>query len=193
MSFQAIIFDLFGTLVDNFTKIAYDEIYRQMVARLGAPYDEFRDTFGHSFSDRCRGRYDSIEENIEASCRQIGVFPTTDQIQSAARHRYDFTLKTLEAKEEVLSTLRQLRKDDFQIGLITDWGPDVPLLWGSTTLSQQIEVPVFSCEKNSKNQMKRYTAEPSKGWEEDRMNASTWETEAVRSSQELRRWEFYQF
>ena len=145
MKFKAVIFDLFGTLVDNFRKVAYDEVYALMATELDAPYEEFRNAFGYSFTDRCIGRYESIEENIAASCKEIGIQPSNSQIQSAADHRYAFALKTLQADDDVLKTLEALGEVGYRIGLITDCGPDVPKLWNRSPLSGTIETSLFSC------------------------------------------------
>ena len=150
MRYKAIIFDLFGTLVDNFTKQEYDKVYEAMCAELGAPYEAFRNAFGHSFSDRCKGKFQSIEEDIANSCREIGLQPTDLQIQSAAQHRYQFTIKTLHPQSEVLNTLSQLKKVGYQVGLITDCGPDLPLHWPTTPLATHIDEPLFSCDEKIK-------------------------------------------
>lgn len=147
MKHKAIIFDLFGTLVDNFRKHAYDKVYRSMVNALDVPYEAFTNAFGRSFSDRCQGKYDTIEANLEASCAEIGASPSSDRIEAAAKLRYDFTSKTLQPRESVSAALAQLKQDGLQIGLITDCGPDVPLLWSDTPLSSLIDVPVFSCNE----------------------------------------------
>ena len=58
MKFKAIIFDLFGTLVDNFSKKEHDKVHALMAETLSMPYKAFRQAFGSSFSDRCMGGVD---------------------------------------------------------------------------------------------------------------------------------------
>ncbi|MXZ10269.1 MAG: hypothetical protein F4Y79_12595 [Gemmatimonadetes bacterium] len=50
MKFKAVIFDLFGTLVDNFSKKEHDKVYALMAETLSAPYEAFRQAFGSSYS-----------------------------------------------------------------------------------------------------------------------------------------------
>ena len=78
MKFKAVIFDLFGTLIDNFSKKEHDKVYASMTETLSAPYEAFRQVFGSSFSDRCIGKFRSIEENIAVCCSQIGLSPVYD-------------------------------------------------------------------------------------------------------------------
>lgn len=41
MPYKAIVFDLYGTLVGNFSRQAYDEIQEQMAKVLDVPYPKF--------------------------------------------------------------------------------------------------------------------------------------------------------
>ena len=147
MKFQAIIFDLFGTLVDNFSKKEHDKVHALMAETLSAPYKAFRQAFGSSFSDLCIGKFRSIEEIIAVCCAQIGLSPSDCKINTAAQYRYDFTMRTIKPKDEVLLTLQNLKNDGYKIGLITNCGPDVPLLWHTSPLSEHIDLPLFSCRE----------------------------------------------
>ena len=42
MPYRAIVFDLFGTLVENFSGQAYDQVQVQMAKSLDIPYPKFR-------------------------------------------------------------------------------------------------------------------------------------------------------
>ncbi len=147
MKFKAVIFDLFGTLVDNFSKKKHDKVHALMAKTLSAPYEAFRQAFGSSFSDLCIGKFRSIEEIIAVCCAQIGLSPGDCKINTAAQYRYDFTMRTLKPKVEVLITLQNLKNDGYKIGLITNCGPDVPLLWHTSPLSEHIDLPLFSCKE----------------------------------------------
>ena len=145
MKFKAIIFDLFGTLVDNFSKKKHDKVLALMAETLSAPYKAFRQAYGSFFSDLYIGKFRSMEEIIAVCCAQIGLFPDDCKINTAAQYRYDFTMKILKPKDEVLLTLQKLKDEGYKIGLITNCGPDVPLLWHTSPLSEHIDLPLFSC------------------------------------------------
>ena len=81
MQYHAVVFDLFGTLVDNFSLSRYDAIYAVMANAVAAPSAEFRELFGVTYRERCLGVYTSIEENIQAVCRRLDLAPTAAQIQ----------------------------------------------------------------------------------------------------------------
>ena len=42
MPYKAVIFDLYGTLVENFSSQAYDQVQEQMAKTLDIPYPKFR-------------------------------------------------------------------------------------------------------------------------------------------------------
>ena len=62
MKFKAIIFDLFGTLVDNFSKKKHDKVHALMAETLSAPYEAFRQAYGSSFSDLCIGKFGQVQK-----------------------------------------------------------------------------------------------------------------------------------
>lgn len=147
MPYQAVIFDLFGTLVDNFSLSRYDGIYAEMANAVAAPYADFRELFGETYRERCLGVYTSIEDNIKAVCRRLDLMPTTAQIERAATHRYRFIAQTLTPEQQVLETLGFLKREGFRLGLISDCGPDVPFLWNKCPLAALVDAPVFSCQE----------------------------------------------
>ncbi|PON19531.1 hypothetical protein C2W62_02195 [Candidatus Entotheonella serta] len=71
--FTAVIFDLFGTLVRDFSRHDYDVVYQHMARAVNAPLDDFRRAFGQSYQDRSVGVYDTIEQNITHVCAQLGL------------------------------------------------------------------------------------------------------------------------
>jgi hypothetical protein len=48
MAYRAIVFDLFGTLVRNFSVQEYDRVLMRMAETLSTPYTEFRQHAGKS-------------------------------------------------------------------------------------------------------------------------------------------------
>ena len=145
---KAVIFDLFGTLVRDFLRQEHDRVNAQMADALGIPYPELWQLMGETGQDRYSGRYRSIEDNIQDICFRSGVEAGAAQIQKAAGYRYEFTANVLVPEERVLEALRTLKDRGLGLGLISNCGPDVPLLWERSPLAQLIDVPVFSCEEH---------------------------------------------
>lgn len=147
MPYQAVIFDLFGTLVDDFSRRQYDAVCHQMADAVAAPYADFHQLLGQTYRDRCLGLYASIEDNITVVCHRLGLIPTPAQIAQAATYRYAFTAHTLIPEQAVLETLGALRRERLCLGLISDCGPDVPALWHGCPLAPLIDAALFSCRE----------------------------------------------
>lgn len=148
MPYKAVIFDLYGTLVGNFSRQAYDRVQVQMAEILGVPYPKFWQAMGETSNDRSLGVYLSFEENIVEVCRRLSVNST--QIEQAVALNYEFTKDSLAPDPEVLEALDVLKRSSLHLGLITNCGPAVPLLFPQSALAQYIDIPVFSCEERVK-------------------------------------------
>ena len=147
MKYEAVIFDLFGTLVRSFTRQEYDQVDAKMAKAISVPYPEFWRLMGETFHDRSLGRYGSMEENIQDICCRLGVEADTTQITQAAKYHYEFMSHAIVPEQEVLEALSMLKTRGLQLGLISNCGPDVPLIWEQSPLAQLIDIAVFSCEE----------------------------------------------
>jgi len=144
--YESVIFDLYGTLVPNFTQEAYEPVYRATAEILDVGYESYRSAFGHAYRDRCKGRWKTLEECVRYAAEIVGAEPSEVQVQDAVAVRMDFTKKSLQASDSTLDTLSRLNEYGIRIGLLTNCGPDVPLLWGESNLHAHIYGPTFSSD-----------------------------------------------
>ena len=145
MKYQAVIFDLFGTLIDTSSRTEYEKILGEMSVILSAPRQEFTQLWFDTFNLRTTGVLKSPEGNIDYVCRQLGVSFTDTQLKQASRIRFNFTVDSLKPRPDTLKTLGFLRVNGYKIGLISDCSTEVPTAWKDTPLAAMIDVPVFSC------------------------------------------------
>ena len=150
MPYRAVIFDLFGTLVNSFTRREYDKVNAQMAAAVSVPYAEFWRLMGETLHESCLGRYSSFERLISDICNRTGVHADSAKIAQAAAYHHEFLANAIEPETEVLETLDRLKKRGHRLGLISDCGPPVPLLFPRSPLARFIDTPVFSCEEQIK-------------------------------------------
>lgn len=54
MPYKAVVFDLYGTLVDNFSRKGYDLVQKEMAKILGVPYPKFWQTMGETITETNR-------------------------------------------------------------------------------------------------------------------------------------------
>lgn len=147
MKWKAIIFDLFGTLVDNFSFREHEHMLSEMAKVLSAPRDNFARMWVETFSDRAIGLFPTIEANIKHICRALSCPVTEAQIKAASDIRLRFIQqRTLTPHRGVLDALAQLKAEGYGIGLITDCSSELPDLWPSTPFAPLVDVAVFSCQ-----------------------------------------------
>lgn len=145
MKYQAIVFDLFGTLVDNFSLREHEAVLRQMAAVLSVPPEGFARMWGETFNKRATGAFRNTKDNTEYICQRLEVRPKDECLKLAVKIRVDFTRRSLKPRDDALETLTQLIQEGYIIGLISDCSSEVPLLWTDTPFAPLIHAVVFSC------------------------------------------------
>lgn len=145
MKYKAVIFDLFGTLIDTSSRAEYERVLGEMAVVLCAPSEEFTQLWFDTFNLRTTGVLISPEGNIDHICRQLGVSCTDSQLKQASRIRYNFTVESLVPRPDALALLGFLRANGYKVGLISDCSTEVPTAWKGTPFALLIDVPIFSC------------------------------------------------
>ena len=145
MTYDAVIFDLFGTLVHNLPVKDYQRLMRDLSDAVGAPCQDFARVWGEKLDDRMVGKFGGVEGNIACVCETLGFLPDPTRLTEAARIRVEFSRRNLATRKNVVETLRSLRSLGCRVGLITDCTDEIPLLWPETPFADLIEHPVFSC------------------------------------------------
>lgn len=145
MKYEAVIFDLFGTLVDNFIRGEYESVLAEMAAILNTPLKEFQRVWLDSFPQRVTGVHANQKASIEYICRELNVRVIEAQVEHAFRVRLDYTKRSMIPRPHALETLKKLKESGYKIGLISDCSGEIPLIWGSTPFVPFFDVTVFSC------------------------------------------------
>jgi putative hydrolase of the HAD superfamily len=147
MRYDAVIFDLFGTLVENFWLEDYRSVLHEMADLLGVPGEEFIEGWSGTFRLRVAGAFRSVEENI----RHLYVdLADGARIEEATRVRLEFTRRSLLPAPDAVATLASLKRSGHLIGLISDCSVEVPALWDTTPFTPLFDAAVFSCEVSIK-------------------------------------------
>ena len=74
MTFEAIIFDFFGTLVDDFVS-SVGQMHQEMAAALGVPYEQFMQVWRQTSEMRIIGAFETVEANMKYVCDAVNVHP----------------------------------------------------------------------------------------------------------------------
>jgi putative hydrolase of the HAD superfamily len=144
MRYQAVIFDLFGTLVNIFSRQQYESALAEMVDILQAPYKEFEKVWYRTGKSRTVGEFRTIEENLEYISRELKVNYSPSQIQCACRVRMEFVARALTPKPDAMATLTRLKSGGYKIGLISNCSTEPPVLWPDTPFAPYFDAAIFS-------------------------------------------------
>ncbi len=149
MQISAVIFDLFGTIVDGFaaSSAGYQE---QFAAALGVPHDELSQHWRQLTDRRTLGEFQTVEKSIEHICGLLGARVTAEQMKQAVEIRLRLTRHALTPKPDAVATLAQLRSDDFKIGLLSNCSIEIPIVWPETEFAELFHSIVFSSRERIK-------------------------------------------
>jgi putative hydrolase of the HAD superfamily len=144
VKYQAVIFDLFGTLVDAFSYQEYEITLAEMVSILKAPYDEFHKIWLETANQRGTGFFRTLEENLAYICRELNVPVTKTQMNLAKWVRFDYVALALTPREGAIEMLARLKSDGYKIGLVSNCSSEPPVIWQNTLFAPFFDVTVFS-------------------------------------------------
>lgn len=145
MKIKAVLFDLFGTLIDGFNEQEYRQVLSEMATSLSLPEDSFYDLWNSSFNQRALGVFKTLEESFEFISNQLDKPVNVGGIEQAIRIRLNYSKRTLVPRNDAIATLKQLKMLGFKIGLISDCTYEIPLIWDKTSFSQHFDSVIFSC------------------------------------------------
>jgi putative hydrolase of the HAD superfamily len=149
MKFEAIIFDLFGTLVDDFVS-SVGQMHQEMAAALAVPYEQFMQFWGQTAKMRIIGAFESVEANIEYVCDAMKVSPQTEQVERAVEIRMKYIRLALRPKPDAINTPSELRNQGYKIGLLSNCSIEIPILWQQTAFADLFDTAIFSSRERLK-------------------------------------------
>lgn len=149
MKYSAVVFDLFGTLVNDFASSAR-QVPAEMAMVLGVPDDSFISVWTQTLDMRIVGAFDSVEANIEYVLNAIGAHARAGHITRAVEIRMNFIRQALEPRPGAIDTLSRLKSYPYKVGLISNASIEIPLMWSTTAFADLIDEPIFSSREHLK-------------------------------------------
>ncbi|HET7004542.1 MAG TPA: HAD family hydrolase [Candidatus Binatia bacterium] len=150
MKISAVIFDLFGTIVDDFAAASAASNHGEFPAALGLPYDPFMQYWRQLTDRRSLGEFQTIEASIEHVCDILGVQVSAEQMNKAVEIRLQITRRALMPRADAVATLAQLKNDGFKIGLLSNCSIEIPIVWPETGFAELFHATVFSSQERIK-------------------------------------------
>ena len=149
MQSQAVIFDLFGTIVDGFaaSSVNYQE---RFTTALGVRHEPFTQHWRQITDKRTIGEFQTVEASIEHVCNMIGATVSTEQMLQAVDIRLQLTRRALTAAPDAVSTIATLRSAGHKIGLLSNCSIEIPMIWPETEFAPFFDCTVFSSRERIK-------------------------------------------
>jgi putative hydrolase of the HAD superfamily len=146
MKYQAVIFDLGGTLSRSAAWSEYADAARKMATVCSAPVEKFVELWFARSSGLGTGVYSGYGDYIRYICGQMGLKVPENIIRLAAEIPVFITREYVaKPREGAIEVLSYLKTNSYKIGLISDCAPDVPEIWNDTLFAPYFDVTVFSC------------------------------------------------
>jgi len=150
MKVQAVIFDLFGTIVDDFAAASAGSNHAEFPAALGLPYDPFMQHWRKLTDRRSLGEFQTVEASIKYVCNIIGVSVTDRQLTKAVETRLQLTRRALTPRPDAVTTLAQLKNGGFKVALLSNCSIEIPIVWPETVFAELFDSTVFSSRERMK-------------------------------------------
>lgn len=145
MKYEAVIFDLYGTLVYNFSRKEYENVLAEMVEILDIQYDKFVQLWFETFKERTTGELPSPRATIEHIYRKLNIPADSGRIERAAQVRLDYTIRAMKPVPGSVEVLTKLKSEHYKTGLISDCSIETPIAWENSPFAPLFDATVFSC------------------------------------------------
>jgi len=143
---QAILFDLYGTLVPNFPPEAYLAAIAAMAQELAVPPDDFREAWHSRFIRRATGKDGGVVSSIQYVLEDMGASAAGERIERARERRLAFARSLYDAGAESLEVLNELKARGLRLALVSDCSCEVVELWDTHPLFAPFLARSLSCE-----------------------------------------------
>jgi putative hydrolase of the HAD superfamily len=146
VKYEAVIFDLGGTLSRSAAWSEYADAARKIASICSAPEDKFVELwFAHS-AGLGVGVYATYQDYIKHVCRLMDMDVPEYLLTRAAATPFSVTRSQITTpRDGAIECLSYLKSNGYKIGLISDCFHDVPEIWPETPFAPFFDVTVFSC------------------------------------------------
>jgi putative hydrolase of the HAD superfamily len=140
MPHRAVVFDLFGTLIDDSPPREYAQFLAETARLLDADPDRFQAAWEANDVARYTG---PIESCFESICRELGLA----DFESAIALRLERMRALLVPRPDAVETLRSLRERGFRLGMISNASSELSALWAESAFAELFDATLFSADE----------------------------------------------
>jgi putative hydrolase of the HAD superfamily len=144
LSIRAVVFDLYGTLTEDFGRTGHDAVLVQMATVLSLSVGDFIAAWSEASARRTLGDFATVEECITHICTTLGAQPDAERIEAAVEMRVGCIRESLQPRDDAVETLSRLKSLGMLTALIADCSLEVPMLWSLTPFAPLVDSALFS-------------------------------------------------
>ncbi|SBT54378.1 HAD family hydrolase [Micromonospora narathiwatensis] len=142
-SYQAVLFDFFGTLTCGVQRGA---AHQAIAEQLGCPPDTLIEVLDRTYYQRASGRLGNAEATLRWVCDQAGVHPSQRAVRAAVASRHRAIRADTRLRDEAVPVLAALRHRGVRTGLISDCTHELPAFLPQLAVAPLLDVRVFSVQ-----------------------------------------------
>ena len=151
MDIRAVVFDLFGTLIDDSPPADYGTFLHETAAALGTDPERFTALWESQDVARYTG---PIEDCFESICGELSVA----DFGPALALRLERLRGLLVPRPDAVSTLEELRRRGLRLGMISNASSEMSALWTESAFEPHFDAVLFSAdERMMKPDLRLYT------------------------------------
>ena len=143
MPVRAVVFDLFGTLIDDSPPAAYAVFVAETAHRLGADPERFGELWAAHDIARYTG---PIEDCFAAIGAELGV-SDGGRLADALAYRTEYLRRLLVPRPDAEETLKALRSRGLGLGMISNASGELSALWPESAFAGLFDALLFSADE----------------------------------------------
>ncbi|MFJ6149698.1 HAD family hydrolase [Micromonospora profundi] len=142
-SYQAVLFDFFGTLTHSVQRGA---AHLRTAELLGCPIDTLNEVLNRTYYARATGRLGSAEATLRWVCALAGVHPSDHALRAAVASRHRAVRADTRLRADAVPVLAALRHCGLRTGVISDCTHELPAFLPQLPIAPLLDVRVFSVQ-----------------------------------------------
>ncbi len=150
MNTKAVIFDLYGTLIDLFSWEESHEVLSDVAKTLALPIKPFQKLWTDTYPELVTGVYPDDKSCLLELCRRLEVLPCEADLNAAIVIKNEFTRRLMVPRPDAEETLMRLKAAGLKLALLTNSSSEVPRYWNQTVLAPLMDAAIFSFEAKVK-------------------------------------------
>jgi len=141
---RAVIFDLYGTLIDLFSWETAQKVLAEMAEALSLPVKLFQRLWTDTYPERVTGAFPDSESYLLDLYKRLRTVPCETGLRTAIDVKNEFTRSLMVPRPDAEQTLTRLKQAGLKLGLLTNCSWEVPTYWNQTPLGPLMDAAVFS-------------------------------------------------